>query len=170
MGFCPISQFPPCWLLKYVVALVEEGWLRHIRKCREATEAARPAKRFGRTSIEASPYRARASRLPSSARRGILTPRLFRLLTDIPKSFVVAFNFVHRCANPLGYPSKQPFPSKISASVIRHSFEGLFAAHICGRVVLRVVQRHLKFDRVIGGSRVSFLDTCVKALRKPRII
>src|SRR5206468_7713088 len=65
---------------------------------------------------------------------------------------------------------EQPFPPKIGARVIGYSSEEFFAADIGGCVVLRVVQRHLKFDRVVGGSRVPFLDARVKAFGKPGII
>src|SRR2546422_11661793 len=59
---------------------------------------------------------------------------LFRLrLTDITKSFVVTFDFVHRRADSLGYPCEQPAPSKIGDILIRYFLEGLLAAHVrCG--------------------------------------
>src|SRR2546427_2880390 len=96
---------------------------------------------------------------------------LFRLcLTDITKSLVVTFDFVHRRADPFGNSCEQPLPSKIGDRLIRYSLEGFRAAHIWGGIVLRVVQRHLKFNGVVVDSPVPLFDTCMEAFRMSGII
>src|SRR5207237_1190346 len=82
----------------------------------------------------------------------------------------VTFDFIHWRADSLGYPGEQTLPSKIRDSVIRHSLEGLGAAHIWGGIVLRIVHRHLKLNGVVVGAPVPFFDTCMEAFRMPAII
>src|SRR5215510_3541978 len=87
-GHRKVNELKKCWMWN-IPLLAEEGWLRHQLKVCEATESGRRRARsasaiarsrnsgqlgeilrpeqFRRTSIEASPYRPRASRHPGRA-------------------------------------------------------------------------------------------------------
>src|SRR6267378_6478660 len=96
---------------------------------------------------------------------------LFRLrLTEVTKSFVVTFDFVHRRADSLGYPCKQAFPSKIADIFVRYSLEGLLRADIGRGIVLRIIKRQLKLQGIVVHALPGFLEPRMEAFRIAEII
>src|SRR5512144_610703 len=83
---------------------------------------------------------------------------------------VVALYLVHRRADALGDAGEQPVPPEVRHRLVRRALVDLLRADVRSRVELRVVERHLQFERIEVDASPGLLDPRVEAFRVASVV